>query len=430
MAGDSIAAQCPFCRKVLGLGRQAAGIPVLCPYCKRRFKTGGPPPPPPHRPQVRGTACPASRATLMWTVVAAALGMVFLVSGAVFLVRSRCAFSRADSEDGASQGGNENGDEIEAVITGYGRYTSDTVGSVEVDGASGGVALLSTGHRHIETTRIIPCRIGENWGFSFRFLNWPAERTVVYRSVMHHPPVRQPNGSVLTNTVIRISVKPGQAPPDAEIWGFCQGYEYELVPGIWTRNVYVDDKEVASLSFKVVEISSGGSAPPSRPTPSVPPSSRPTPKQNGTTSGIDATQRYRRQGLIPAKNISVEGEPGLTEFEFVGLTFRQKVVLDVLRDGTVLVHEEGIVAETGDGRRWRSREIALDGEEVIAFLPDGSTRASSPGGSDRPSRSDAPSIRSNPPQLPAYTVELTGTNPVRVRNPNPFSVSAGIRQVR
>jgi hypothetical protein len=144
-----------------------------------------------------------------------------------------------------------------AVITGYGRYTNESAGSIDSVETSGGTILLSTGAHHIETTKTIPCRIGENWGFYFQLHNLPQDRAFAYRSEMLHPPIRQPDGSMLTKTVIRLSVAPGNAPPDGEFWSFIKGYEYELVPGEWTRKIFVDDVEVASMTFDVVELGSG-----------------------------------------------------------------------------------------------------------------------------------------------------------------------------
>jgi len=47
------------------------------------------------------------------------------------------------------------------------------------------------------------------------------------------------------------AIAPRGRPPAEEIWGFKQGYEYELVPGRWTRKVFVDGRQVTSMTFEV-----------------------------------------------------------------------------------------------------------------------------------------------------------------------------------
>jgi len=139
------------------------------------------------------------------------------------------------------------------IISSYGRYEVADAGRITLEDASGSCAILSTGHRLIETTKRIPCRIGENWGFGFELQNLPKHREVNYRSEMHHPAIRQPDGSMLTNTIVRRAIRPGMAAPNSELWGFCKGYEYELVPGEWTRKIFIDDVEVASMTFELAE---------------------------------------------------------------------------------------------------------------------------------------------------------------------------------
>jgi len=68
---------------------------------------------------------------------------------------------------------------------------------------------------------------------------------------MRHPPVEQPDGTVLTNSVIRMLIEPGESPPSRETWSFLEGYEYELVPGEWRRMIFINDHPVASVSFHV-----------------------------------------------------------------------------------------------------------------------------------------------------------------------------------
>lgn len=151
-----------------------------------------------------------------------------------------------------TNGRNAHGPKVpSAVVTSYGRYRGRTLGSVDIQGTSGGIGLLSADHEHIETTRTIPCRLGETWGFTFELHDLPEAVAYHYRSEMRHPPIEQPDGIVLTNSVIRMLIEPGQTPPSGEMWSFLEGYEYELVPGKWTRTIFINDRHAASVSFRV-----------------------------------------------------------------------------------------------------------------------------------------------------------------------------------
>lgn len=82
---------------------------------------------------------------------------------------------------------------------------------------------------------------------------------------------------------------------------------------------------------------------------------------------VDVSQRYLRRGMMPTENCSYSTDPG-HEFQFAGLTFNQKITVSVLRDGTLLVHEAGVVGRDQDGKNWRSQEVRLDGKDVFAFF--------------------------------------------------------------
>jgi hypothetical protein len=114
----------------------------------------------------------------------------------------------------------------------------------------------------VEQTTSVPCRMGENWGFSFELDGLPLDRPVAYRSEMHHPPIRQPDGTVMAVSVTRLRIDPGPSCVTGEIWSFMPGYEYELVPGTWTRRIFVDDFELGAVTFQVVDPVELNPAPP------------------------------------------------------------------------------------------------------------------------------------------------------------------------
>jgi hypothetical protein len=75
---------------------------------------------------------------------------------------------------------------------------------------------------------------------------------------MKHPPIKQPDGSVMTESVSNSPqkagvVKAGKTYEMFASWHFVNGFEYELVPGTWRREVYVDGKKVAEMTFEVYQ---------------------------------------------------------------------------------------------------------------------------------------------------------------------------------
>lgn len=140
-----------------------------------------------------------------------------------------------------------------AKVVEYGRYRVKVLGLPAAKDTSGNVRVVtSKDYTNIEKTKEIPCRVGESWGYRVVWLNLPRRSPYRFRTEMLHPPIKQPNGTVLTRAVHEITMEAAAAPPDVLInWVFVKGFEYELVPGQWTHKVYINDKEVVSMTFNV-----------------------------------------------------------------------------------------------------------------------------------------------------------------------------------
>ncbi|HZL86997.1 MAG TPA: DUF3859 domain-containing protein [Pirellulaceae bacterium] len=141
-----------------------------------------------------------------------------------------------------------------AKIVEYGRYKADWESLAPAPNISGGVEVRTGKPRHKETTKVIPARVGENFGFRVEFQNLPKNRKLVVKDVMSHPEILQPDGKIIKEAVRETTLRfDKKKRPDATyLWSFLEGYEYELVPGKWTRTIYIDGREVASMSFDVV----------------------------------------------------------------------------------------------------------------------------------------------------------------------------------
>jgi hypothetical protein len=144
--------------------------------------------------------------------------------------------------------------EPSARINEYGRFkTSDSV-LVEAKDTSGSVQRVSKKIDHLSTTKEVPCKVGESFGIRLEFANLPKGVNYTIRSEMHHPPIKQPDGHVLKKSVRERTIKAGEPPGEYHLWTFMKGFEYELVPGNWTRVVFVDGTEVARITFQVKEV--------------------------------------------------------------------------------------------------------------------------------------------------------------------------------
>jgi len=147
------------------------------------------------------------------------------------------------------------GEKPSAVIRDYGRYKIDVIGEPKTSDASGIVRVDINWRtvKHIETTKVIPCRIGERWGFRARLRNLPQDRPFKYRCEVHHPPIKQPDGRTLTKSVEKRIFRAGRSPLSWKFWLFLKGLEYELVPGKWTMKMFIDEKEIVSMTFTIKE---------------------------------------------------------------------------------------------------------------------------------------------------------------------------------
>ena len=134
-----------------------------------------------------------------------------------------------------------------------GRYMATVIDLKPAEGVSGSVKVRSKNVAHLETTKRIAAKIDELFGFRVAFSDLPINRDYIVRSEMHHPPIMQPSGEVISKSVSDMRLKAGTAPLDGAFnsWHFLKGFEHEFVPGKWTRKLYVDAKEVASITVEI-----------------------------------------------------------------------------------------------------------------------------------------------------------------------------------
>lgn len=101
------------------------------------------------------------------------------------------------------------------------------------------------------TDRIEAC-MGVEFGYRLDLTGLTPGATVTFDKVVSTPPLRKPDGRVTTGYTREFPVEvPGDGVLVAyEGYGF--DYDYELVPGEWTIEIWMSGKKLASRTFTVV----------------------------------------------------------------------------------------------------------------------------------------------------------------------------------
>jgi hypothetical protein len=147
--------------------------------------------------------------------------------------------------------------------------------------------------------------------------------------------------------------------------------------------------------------------------------------------------------LPGVKNVHVQIDPDQGKTIYAGLVFTAPCVVGILKDGTVYAQRSGVSVRDQDGHAWISRAATIEGAKTCVFLIDTSPKPAVPAAkpkevapAPRPKeavpaakpKEAVPAVKpKSPTSLPPFKEALRGTNPVRVRNPNSFAVSTGLR---
>ena len=99
--------------------------------------------------------------------------------------------------------------EPSAKIVEYGRYSAEITGLRPVTGTSGSVLVQSTNVVHVETTTRVPAKVGAAVGMRYELFDLPVGRDIAMKSIMRHPPIKQPDGTVITVSQATSTIKAG-----------------------------------------------------------------------------------------------------------------------------------------------------------------------------------------------------------------------------
>ena len=173
---------------------------------------------------------------LRW-VRAAAIGLigviVLLLSGWLLLTNEHAGVQRTGTVQ-------------EIDVLDYGMYEAEKIDRItELSGVSrdivNNVQLLGITNR-------IPAKVGIKFGFRYIIVGEPLDSRVTLKAVIVYPPagVVSPKSGLLHTISYP---KPGQIGANVSFVGYSADEAWELVPGIWTVQLWLGDKKFAEQTF-------------------------------------------------------------------------------------------------------------------------------------------------------------------------------------
>jgi hypothetical protein len=131
----------------------------------------------------------------------------------------------------------------------YGIYTADKTASATNDK---GLAHNTVNNiQYIASTSTIPAKIGIKFGFRYTISGAPYDGRVTIKQVTIYPPagVTNPKTGLLSTNSFSTVYRVGMPPIFA---GYDIGAPWEMVPGVWTIQLWIGDQKFAEQSFTVV----------------------------------------------------------------------------------------------------------------------------------------------------------------------------------
>jgi len=144
--------------------------------------------------------------------------------------------------------------QVESVdVSWVGTYRVAEVREVEDPTAPTGRRYISSGPEPIAQTTRIPAAVGTRFGIGFVLKGSPAGHIVPYRVAWRYP------SAGVTNPETRTTTFEWKSPPYscALEWpcfaGYPLRYPWELTPGEWKIEIWVEDRKVVETSFELFQ---------------------------------------------------------------------------------------------------------------------------------------------------------------------------------
>jgi hypothetical protein len=134
-------------------------------------------------------------------------------------------------------------------ITEYGTYTLETAKSAAAPGTASGAIDEVSAVDLVQSTTVVPAQIGTAFGFRYKLVGTP-KATVTLKNVTHVPEPGMHNpqtGNVtLTDTFFQERKIAGEY---YRLFHFTE--PWEIVPGLWTLEIWDGDRSLVSQGFLV-----------------------------------------------------------------------------------------------------------------------------------------------------------------------------------
>jgi Domain of unknown function (DUF3859) len=152
-----------------------------------------------------------------------------------------------------SIGANAQAPRVDSIkIVDYGLYTNNVTAKESAPNVPGGSRNIVKEIRHAATTRTVPAQQGVVFGFNFTVVGAPAGTVVPLHMVDVYPPpgLRDPATQKLSdhaeyNRTATIGSQTFTS------YGF--DHDWELVPGVWTIQIWYEGRKLAEQQFTVVK---------------------------------------------------------------------------------------------------------------------------------------------------------------------------------
>ncbi|WP_438462946.1 DUF3859 domain-containing protein [Marinomonas sp. PE14-40] len=157
------------------------------------------------------------------------------------LLLTACASTTELTADQANQ--------IDAEVLEFGKYIiSDDLREVKNDEYLAGSSLVTNLHILKERTDEISADVGTTFGVVFEVNGLPSHKKITFREVMKFPEMTDPDSGL---TQSYYEVKDQYKDGDKSFKAFTFEYDWELVKGKWTYQLYYQDTLLAEKSFNV-----------------------------------------------------------------------------------------------------------------------------------------------------------------------------------
>ena len=134
----------------------------------------------------------------------------------------------------------------------YGLYTAQVSSEVMAPGTSTGTTKLLTDIQHTVTTRTVPARIGVHFGFRYTVIGAPAGETVRLHmvTILPSPGLTDPANP---QPKLRSEYDMARTIGERLYRDYSFEHDWELVPGVWTFQIWLQGRMLAEQQFTVVK---------------------------------------------------------------------------------------------------------------------------------------------------------------------------------